>query len=738
MIPAPQVSIYSTARDNVGAATSLMEVLDGIRNGRWRKEIEAIRQVKAQGDAAAYREKKVALLPGATISGLFRPTRAKDRLEVHSGYVVLDFDHVDRPAELRGLAQDSPSTLTAFVSPGGDGVKVVVAVSPVPVSAAEHEAAWRTADATYAEVLSQQSDAACKDVCRLTFVAFDEDMRVAETTVGVPWSAVAAPPAPQKTALPSTGQERLRAALDKHPEDLRAMAYIKPPPEYHRWLGWVITFKSLGFSAAEVESWASQGHGYKQGEIETRWALLPVNEEYKARNKLRGAAYKLEWRPSGGLDATATVAADVTASQHGLFRMRGAENIHEKMQLLGYDTRFNLRADRAEMYLPAADEWAVSNERVEGALRELIASTFTYVAKNGDPTPLEISAGMMRDRLTTLCASREVDPFLEWLYSLPAWDRTPRLDSWLGELLTQAEHTDDGLLSWATKYLLLACVARAHEPGYKLDNTPVIIGPPGIGKSTLLAWLLPPERRSEWFCDTFQASTDMKKMVEASQGRVLVEMAEMVGYNRADFNSVASFLSSGDSSGIRLTWRRDPDPLPKRYVLAGTANRDNFEIPNVQMLARRLVPIHFTGGDPYAIRGYLDMNRTQLWAEALHYRQTGVGPVLPAKLKEAHEAAAERSRASDDKHEGAIRNFALEPAEAHCSCGLRSELTLTELGQHCLPPAAGKTWGDWLSIAEQERRVWLRALKAVGYARGTRWSADQKRNLRVWSHACNP
>ena len=230
----------------------------------------------------------------------------------------------------------------------------------------------------------------------------------------------------------------------------------------------------------------------------------------------------------------------------------------------------------------------------------------------------------------------------------------------------------------------------------------------------------------------------MRKMVEACQGTVLVEMSDMVGYNRADFNAVGSFLSSVNSSGVRLAYRRNPEDLPKRYVLVGTANRDNFEIPNVQMLARRLVPVHFTSGDPTKIRAYLDANRVQLWAEALYDWTAGLRPELTDRLKEAHEEAAEGSRASDDHHERTIRNFALKPAAAHCSCGLRSEMTLGELGRNCLPHPPGGSWGDWLSISEMERRVWTRALRAVGYARAVGWSADQKKTVRVWSHACSP
>ena len=62
------------------------------------------------------------------------------------------------------------------------------------------------------------------------------------------------------------------------------------------------------------------------------------------------------------------------------------------------------------------------------------------------------------------------------------------------------------------------------HPGEKHDEMVILVGPQGLGKSTVWAWLLPPARPALVVLGCAQVScTDLKAQVEALQGRVLVE-----------------------------------------------------------------------------------------------------------------------------------------------------------------------------------------------------------------------
>ena len=82
---------------------------------------------------------------------------------------------------------------------------------------------------------------------------------------------------------------------------------------------------------------------------------------------------------------------------------------------------------------------------------------------------------------------------------------------------------------------------------------------------------------------------------------------------------------------VRLAYRRDPEPCPRRCVIVGTADRDVFLRRDKN--PRRFVPILLTGGKVYKVIRYMEGYRDRLWAEAIELYGKGVPPRLPDELK---------------------------------------------------------------------------------------------------------
>ena len=122
-----------------------------------------------------------------------------------------------------------------------------------------------------------------------------------------------------------------------------------------------------------------------------------------------------------------------------------------------------------------------------------------------------------------------MDPFIEWVESLGKWDGTERLKHVLSLLLG----SEGELAQWAGKFLFLGPVQRAYEPGCKMDEMPVLIGPQGIGKSAVVRQCLPPEQQDEGFSDGLNLAAHPKERAEALQGKVYVEASEMAGATRS-------------------------------------------------------------------------------------------------------------------------------------------------------------------------------------------------------------
>ena len=356
-----------------------------------------------------------------------------------------------------------------------------------------------------------------------------------------------------------------------------------------------------------------------------------------------------QWEPSG-------VAEREPAAARPMFKRKDAAALEAALDTLGLEVRYNIRTARNE-YREQSSVWTPFNERAAAEIRARIALTFNYQRVDRGPAPLDFGREAWTDKLNALLFRREVDPFVEYLEALPAWDTTDRIDHYLDDLFGVERGP---LVLWIAQYLTVGAVQRAYRPGCRLDEMPVLIGAQDTGKSTLLRALLPPDHQAEWFSDGLHLAADPKVRAEALQGRVIVEVAEMAGSTRADLESLKAFLSRQDDGATRLSYRRDPESTPRRCILAGTANPAHC-LPNDPTGLRRFIPLEL-GPEQTAVEPYLETNRTQLWAEALHRHRAGAEARLPRELKGAAATAAENHRNRDVLIEDAIEN--LQPGVA--------------------------------------------------------------------------
>ena len=291
---------------------------------------------------------------------------------------------------------------------------------------------------------------------------------------------------------------------------------------------------------------------------------------------------------------------------------------------------------------------------------------------------LDLTDKQFNEGVKLIAAHNCVDPFLEYLRNdIPRWDGLPRLGGWIVQCFDVADESVD-LADWASTYALLGAVIRAHRPGEKLDEVPVLIGPGGIGKSTALRELFPPYLQ-DLFTDGLNLSNDAKTRVEALQGRAIVELAEMAGARRADVESMKAFISRTDDGAVRLTWRHNPEPLPRRCIIVGTADRSDPLPPDHNL--RRFVPITLHGGDVGRLLAFMEANRGQLWAEALRLFELGQDARLPDYLKEQQKEATDAARPIDAIQDGVERFIQHAPPAftlGDIACGLNLIDTVTD------------------------------------------------------------
>ena len=426
------------------------------------------------------------------------------------------------------------------------------------------------------------------------------------------------------------------------------------------------------------------------------------------------------------LEKGAVFISETATGHRHIFIKENLEGFQCALTLLGIRIRLDYRSQMTQMGL-ADGSWIELNDYREAALRCLIEDRFMFPKMSRDKL-MAVPANFKNinwERVKEAhIATNTVDPFLEWLQRLPVWDGEKRLDDWMRMAgLKFAPDTDERLLQWANATVLLVAAARALEPGLKHDVMPVIIGPQGVGKSSSMAWLFPPNMRTRWFSDELRLNDRSNDRVESIQGAVIAEVAEMAGATNADIESLKAFLSR-TSDYRRLAFRRNPEPFPRMCSLVGTANRNM--LPNDPTGNRRFVALYVTDGNAGEVMKWLDANRLNLWAEAFSRAKANELMHLDSGLAEAQKAANERARSADFILENAVESWLLEEAKKASMTG-KDYFKLANAAVGC-GMIGHEDYAGKVPVGEGRRLS--RVLQVLGCKSARRSVAGQQ--MRVW------
>lgn len=186
------------------------------------------------------------------------------------------------------------------------------------------------------------------------------------------------------------------------------------------------------------------------------------------------------------------------------------------------------------------------------------------------------------------------------------WDGTPRLDRWL---IDYAGAEDIPRVRAVSRAMLVAAVRRARDPGCRFDQLPVIEGPQGCGKSSALRMLAIDEA---WFSDHLPAVADVRKLMEATAGKWIIEATEL---NANDAAQLKSFLSRTHDEA-RMAYQRETTRMPRGFVVIGTTGSSDYLRDTGN---RRFWPVSVRSFDLKRLASVRD----QLWAEAAIAEATG-------------------------------------------------------------------------------------------------------------------
>ena len=113
---------------------------------------------------------KLFYFPAVTFGGTFNGTGKTEDINKMSGLIVLDFDHIKNLAEVRQNLENDCHTFLLFVSPWGDGLKVVVKHNLTDPQKWQY--LYFELEAYYLNTFGLVTDKSGKDISRMCFLPF--------------------------------------------------------------------------------------------------------------------------------------------------------------------------------------------------------------------------------------------------------------------------------------------------------------------------------------------------------------------------------------------------------------------------------------------------------------------------------------------------------------------------------------------------------------------------------------
>lgn len=255
---------------------------------------------------------------------------------------------------------------------------------------------------------------------------------------------------------------------------------------------------------------------------------------------------------------------------------------------------------------------------------------------------LEIEFGIkgkekIMDGFTNVSAKNHFHPIKTYIESTE-WDGVKRLETLLVDYLG-AEDTP--YVRTVTRKQFVAAVARVYEPGIKHDEMLILVGPQGLGKSTLLD-----KMGKEWFSDSVEDFKG-KDVAEGLQGRWIIEIGELDAMKRNEVETVKKFLSKR-ADIFRMAYGRRSDEYKRQCIFFGTTNGDDFLKDSTGN--RRFWPVDTNISKPEkSVFTELDQDVAQIWAEAKHYYDEGEELYIEGEIKEAAEEAQRKHKEVDPR-----------------------------------------------------------------------------------------
>lgn len=155
------------------------------------------------------------------------------------------------------------------------------------------------------------------------------------------------------------------------------------------------------------------------------------------------------------------------------------------------------------------------------------------------------------------------------------------------------------MVRMCARLIVLGIVTRTLEPGFKLDESVILIGEQASGKSIFTQLICPtyrsmglyhPRQDARPHCTIDDMSGTKKEMAEIEADKMVVEFGELGGMHKACASKLKSYLTENELT-YRPPYGREAIKQPRSSIFIGTSNQASGALPFDGSGNRRLIPL---------------------------------------------------------------------------------------------------------------------------------------------------
>jgi len=564
-----KVSIFKNF-NQVEENLDLAIILEQIKTGKYKAEISELRELLNQDKAEEYNEQKRSL-PAFTPSGLFKGGRKLEFLKEYSGCMVLDLDKLNQEQlnNSKLKIREIPYTYSCFISPSGQGLKILVKVFSRPVY---HKKVFEQIKEYYEKKLTLPIDPSGKDITRLCFISFDEDIFI-NTTASVFQPEI---------YIVEEDIENVVKKIEQSAIDLT--------DNYNNWLK--IGFALVDAIGEEGRSYfqriSSFYPGYKKEECDeqfdkclksSRTGITIATLFYLAKDNGIDIS-KLRSLPKSIKKDIENITAynDTNSKNNSNGSKKQKKKDKNQVKTIedyiskNYQLRFNTVTSKVEIRKifnanPETDQKdnLIEQDHFIPITDYLENSILCEILKNN----LKCTSTLLHSILYS-DFSYFFDPFREYFIQLPLWDGKTDYIQMLAETVTT---TTQDLWYICLKKWLVAAVASVLD--FKTVNHTAIIlsGPQGIGKTTWMLNLCPPELDDYIFSGTINPN-NKDTLIHLSEC-MFINMDELENMNRFEIGAFKELITKSNIR-LRRAYGHNNEVFSRRASFMGSVNSIQF------------------------------------------------------------------------------------------------------------------------------------------------------------------